>query len=71
MRVSNLLPVALSPMAMGLVVPRGIAHVTPEQVDQLIAKRVDFPENPRLNVGDGECFEVQNIPEGEVRTNPP
>jgi hypothetical protein len=65
MRVADLLPLVLSPMAMGLVVPKDI---TPEQLNELVARDVDFPENPRLNVGSENCFEIENIPEGEVRT---
>ncbi|KFH48382.1 hypothetical protein ACRE_006510 [Hapsidospora chrysogenum ATCC 11550] len=63
MRASSFFQLAsLSPLALGLVVPK---DVTPEQLDELIARDVDAPENPRLDIGKDGCFRVEKVDERE------
>jgi hypothetical protein len=64
MRASNFLQLAsLSPLALGLVVPK---DVTPEQLDELVSRQVDPPDNPRLDIGKDGCFRVEKVGEREV-----
>ena len=68
MRASSFFQLAsLSPLALGLVVPK---DVTPEQLDELIARReVDPPDHPRVDIGKDGCFRVEKVDEREVRSS--
>ncbi|KAF4984739.1 hypothetical protein FZEAL_100 [Fusarium zealandicum] len=53
--------VLLASSATGLVVPRGI---TPDELDKLLPRGPDMPDNPRLEFGKDECFGTGAVDEG-------